>query len=218
MSAHCCDHDTPQVETIVNLSRYRKILWIALIVNAAMFLVEIGAGVQAGSLSLLADAVDFAGDALNYAVSLAVLASALAWRARAAILKAVSMMGFGLYVLGAAVWSVWHGGVPQAMTMGAVALLALTANVAVAWMLYAFREGDSNMRSVWLCSRNDAIGNVAVFMAALGVFGTGSAWPDLAVASLMAVLALHGGWTVLRQARGELGEDSAKEDHHGHVH
>jgi len=206
MSAHCCDHETPKTEAIVNLPRYRKILWIALIVNAAMFLVEIGAGVQAGSLSLLADAVDFAGDALNYAVSLAVLASALAWRARAAILKAFSMMGFGLYVLAAAVWSVWHGGVPQAMTMGVVALMALAANVAVAWMLYAFREGDANMRSVWLCSRNDAIGNVAVFMAALGVFGTGSAWPDLLVASLMAALALHGGWTVLRQARGELAE------------
>ncbi|QHE74568.1 cation transporter [Hydrogenophaga sp. PBL-H3] len=218
MSAHCCEHDTPKAESLVNLPRYRKILWIALIVNAAMFLVEIGAGVQAGSLSLLADAVDFAGDALNYAVSLAVLASALAWRARAAMLKAVSMMGFGLYVVGAAVWSVFYGGVPQATTMGAVALLALVANVAVAWMLYAFREGDANMRSVWLCSRNDAIGNVAVFMAALGVFGTGSAWPDLLVASLMAALALHGGWTVMRQARGELGADSAKEDHHGHVH
>jgi cation diffusion facilitator family transporter len=218
MSAHCCEHDTPKAESLVNLPRYRKILWIALIVNAAMFLVEIGAGFQSGSLSLLADAVDFAGDALNYAVSLAVLASALAWRARAAMLKAVSMMGFGLYVLGAAVWSVWHGGVPQATTMGAVALLALVANMAVAWMLYAFREGHANMRSVWLCSRNDAIGNVAVFMAALGVFGTGSAWPDLAVASLMAALALHGGWTVLRQARGELGEGSAKGDRHGHVH
>ncbi len=217
MSAHCCDHDTPKPETILNLGRYRKILWIALIVNAAMFLVEIGAGFQSGSLSLLADAVDFAGDALNYAVSLAVLASALAWRARAAILKAVSMMGFGLYVLGAAVWSVWHGEVPQAMTMGAVALLALVANVVVAWMLYAFREGDANMRSVWLCSRNDAIGNVAVLLAALGVFGTGSSWPDLAVASLMAALALHGGWTVLRQARGELGEH-AGDDRHGRVH
>ncbi len=217
MSAHCCDHDTPKPETILNLGRYRKILWIALIVNAAMFLVEIGAGFQSGSLSLLADAVDFAGDALNYAVSLAVLASALAWRARAAILKAVSMMGFGLYVLGAAVWSVWHGEVPQAMTMGLVALLALVANVVVAWMLYAFREGDANMRSVWLCSRNDAIGNVAVLLAALGVFGTGSSWPDLAVASLMAALAMHGGWTVLRQARGELGAD-AGDDHHGHAH
>ena len=210
MSARCCDHDAPKLDAIVNLVRYRKILWIALVVNAAMFLVEIVAGVQSGSLSLLADAVDFAGDAMNYAVSLAVLASALAWRARAAMLKALSMMGFGLYVLGAALWSVWNGGVPQATTMGSIALVALVANVAVAWMLYAFREGDANMRSVWLCSRNDAIGNLAVFIAALGVFGTGSAWPDLAVASLMAALALHGGWTVLQLARGEQGEDSAK--------
>ncbi len=218
MSAHCCEHETPKAEALTNPGRYRTILWIALIVNAAMFLVEIAAGVQSGSLSLLADAVDFAGDALNYAVSLAVLASALAWRARAAILKAFSMMGFGLYVLGAAIWSVWNGEVPQAMTMGVVALMALTANVAVAWMLYAFREGDANMRSVWLCSRNDAIGNVAVFLAALGVFGTGTAWPDLAVASLMAALALHGSWTVLRQARGELGNQQLNEDHHGHAH
>jgi len=218
MSTHCCDHVAPKLDAIVNLARYRKILWIALLVNAAMFLVEIVAGVQSESLSLLADAVDFAGDAMNYAVSLAVLASALAWRARAAMLKALSMMGFGLYVLSAALWSVWNGGMPLATTMGAIALVALVANIAVAWMLYAFREGDANMRSVWLCSRNDAIGNLAVFIAALGVFGTGSAWPDLAVASLMAALALHGGWTVLQQARGELGEDSAKEDRHGHVH
>lgn len=217
MSAHC-DHHAPQTEKIVNLPRYRQILWIALVVNFTMFLVEIGAGVQAGSLSLLADAVDFAGDALNYAVSLAVLASALAWRARAAVFKAATMIGFGLYVLGSAVWSVWNGELPQAVTMGAVALLALAANVAVAWMLYAFREGDANMRSVWLCSRNDAIGNVAVLLAALGVFGTGSAWPDLVVASLMATLALHGGWTVLRQARNELDTNAAEGDSHGHVH
>ena len=114
------------------------------------------------------------------------------------------MMGFGLYVLGAAVWSVWHGGVPQSMTMGMVALLALLANVVVAWMLYAFREGDANMRSVWLCSRNDAIGNVAVFMAALGVFGTGSAWPDLVVATMMAALALSSAVQVIRRASREL--------------
>jgi divalent metal cation (Fe/Co/Zn/Cd) transporter len=218
MSAHCCDHDAPKLDAIVNLARYRKILWIALVVNAGMFLVEIVAGAQSGSLSLLADAVDFAGDAMNYAVSLAVLASALAWRARAAMLKAVTMIGFGMYVLGAALFSIWNGGVPLPATMGAIALVALVVNVTVAWMLYAFREGDANMRSVWLCSRNDAIGNIAVFIAALGVFGTGSAWPDLAVASLMAALALHGGWTVLQQARVELGEGSAKEDHHGHVH
>lgn len=204
MSAHCCDHDTPPAEAVRDLGRYRRILWIALIVNATMFAVEVIASASAGSLALLADAIDFAGDALNYGVSLAVLAAALAWRARAAIVKALSMMGFGLYVLGGAVWSAWNGEPPRAITMGAVALLALAANLGVAWMLYAFREGDANMRSVWLCSRNDAIGNVAVMLAALGVFGTGHAWPDLLVASLMAALALHGGWQVLRQASGEL--------------
>ena len=217
MSAHC-EHHSAKSSTIVNLPRYRKILWIALIINAAMFLVEMGASVQAGSLSLLADAVDFAGDALNYTVSLAVLASALAWRARAAMVKAASMIGFGLYVLAAAIWSMWNGEVPHAMTMGVVALMALVANVTVAWILYAFREGDANMRSVWLCSRNDAIGNIAVLLAALGVFGTGIAWPDLAVASFMAALALHGGWTVLQQARVELEVSSAKADLHEHAH
>jgi cation diffusion facilitator family transporter len=223
MSSNCCEHECPAPGQIVNLARYRRVLWVALIVNAAMFLVELGAGFRSGSLSLLADAIDFAGDALNYGVSLAVLASALAWRARAAVLKALSMMGFGVYVLASALWAVWNGGVPDAPTMGVVALLALLANVSVAWLLYAFREGDANMRSVWLCSRNDAIGNVAVFLAALGVFGTGTAWPDLLVAALMAGLALHGGWQVLRQARGELGEQKIKaHDHelrnHDHAH
>jgi Co/Zn/Cd efflux system component len=204
MSAHCCEHDAPPATQIANLPRYRRILGIALLVNLMLFVIELAAGLSAGSLALLADAIDFAGDALNYGVSLAVLASALAWRARAALLKAASMMGFGLYVLGSAAWAVWHGAVPHATTMGAVALLALVANVGVAWMLYAYREGDANMRSVWLCSRNDAISNLAVMLAALGVFGTQAAWPDLAVASLMAVLALQGGWQVLRQARAEL--------------
>ena len=213
MSAHCCHHDTPSAGSVANLARYRRILWIALIVNAGMFLVEVGAGLQAGSLSLLADAVDFAGDALNYGVSLAVLASALAWRARAAVLKALCMMGFGVYVLGAAVWALWHGGVPQHLTMGFVAVVALVANVSVAWMLYTFREGDANMRSVWLCSRNDAISNLAVLLAAVGVFGTGSAWPDLLVAGLMAALALQGGWTVLQQARRELEETPSGPGH-----
>lgn len=207
MSEHChghCSHDAPPAESIVNLARYRRVLWTALALNAAMFFVELLAGAQAGSLSLLADAIDFAGDALNYGVSLAVLASALAFRAKAAAIKALSMMGFGVYVLGNALWSLWHGAPPNALTMGAVALLALAVNVGVAVMLYAFREGDANMRSVWLCSRNDAIGNVAVMLAALGVFGTGSAWPDLLVAGLMAALALNGGWAVWRQARREM--------------
>lgn len=214
MSANCCNHEALPSREISNLPRYRRILWIALLVNAAMFLVELVSSFGAGSLSLLADAIDFGGDALNYAVSLAVLASALAWRARAAMLKAVSMMGFGLYVLVSALRAVWDGTVPDATVMGGVAFLALISNVAVAWMLYAFREGDANMRSVWLCSRNDAIGNIAVMLAALGVFGTGRAWPDLIVASLMASLALHAGISVLRQARGELNLD----DPHGHAH
>jgi cation diffusion facilitator family transporter len=204
MSAHCCEHDTPPVQSIDNLPRYRRILWIALALNALMFAVELTAGYASGSLSLLADAIDFAGDALNYGVSLAVLSAALSWRARAALLKAVSMMGFGLYVLGSALWHAWHGGVPDASTMGVVGFLALTVNVAVAWMLYAFREGDANMRSVWLCSRNDAIGNIAVMLAALAVLLSGTAYPDLVVAIGMASLALHGGWQVLRQARTEL--------------
>lgn len=202
-SSHC-SHDVPKVETIVNLPRYRRVLWAALLLNLAMFGIELLAGVQAGSLSLLADAIDFAGDALNYGVSLAVLASALAWRARAALLKGASMMAFGVYVLGNALWSLWHGLPPDALTMGVVAVLALAVNLGVAAMLYAFREGDANMRSVWLCSRNDAISNVAVMLAALGVFGTGAAWPDLLVAGLMAALALQGGWQVWRQALGEL--------------
>lgn len=215
MAAHCCEHESRPADEIKNLARYRKILWIALIANAAMFGIELAAGVAAGSLSLLADSVDFAGDAANYAVSLAVLAAALSWRARAAVLKGVSMMAFGLYVLGHAIWSLWNGGSPEPLTMGLVALLALAVNVGVAWMLYAFREGDANMRSVWLCSRNDAISNVAVMLAALGVLGTGSAWPDLAVAGLMAVLALQGGWTVLRQARGELRQEKKAVEVHG---
>ncbi|MGQ2979767.1 MAG: cation transporter [Polaromonas sp.] len=204
MSAHCCNHDPEHGAIQANSPRYRRILWIALIVNFAMFGIEIGAGFQAGSVSLLADAIDFFGDATNYAVTLAVLSMGLVWRARAALLKAASMLGFGVFVLGRALWVAAQGGTPEALTMGSIGLLALIANVGVAALLYAYREGDANMRSVWLCSRNDAIGNLAVMLAALGVFGTGSAWPDLAVAAVMAGLAISGGYAVARQARQEL--------------
>jgi len=203
MSAHCCNHD-PEPGAQANSPRYRRILWIALVVNFAMFGIEIGAGFQSGSVSLLADAIDFFGDAANYAVTLAVLSMGLVWRARAALLKAASMLAFGVFVLGRALWVATQGGAPEALTMGAIGLLALVANVGVAALLYAYREGDANMRSVWLCSRNDAIGNVAVMLAALGVFGTGSAWPDLAVAAVLAGLAITGGYSVFRQARQEL--------------
>lgn len=207
MSAHCsCEHDTPKPSAVTNLPRYRRILWIALWMNAAMFCVELAAGLTSDSLSLLADAVDFAGDAMNYGVSIAVLTATLRWRSRAAVVKAVTMMSFGVFVLGRALWNLMHGGVPEAMTMGAVGTMALLANLGVAWMLYAYREGDANMRSVWLCTRNDAISNLAVVAAALGVFGTGHAWPDLAVAAIMASLALQGGWAVMRQARAEMAQ------------
>jgi Co/Zn/Cd efflux system component len=203
MSAHC-HHDHAESSAAADSPRYRRILWIALLVNFAMFGIEIGAGFQSGSVSLLADAIDFFGDAANYAVTLAVLSMGLVWRARAALLKAASMLGFGGFVLGRAAWVAFQGGTPEALTMGSIGLLALIANVGVAALLYAYREGDANMRSVWLCSRNDAIGNVAVMLAALGVFGTGSAWPDLAVAAVMAGLAITGGYAVFRQARQEL--------------
>lgn len=214
MAVNCCEHDTPAPAQIHNLARYRRILWIALLLNAAMFLVELAGGYQSGSLSLLADAIDFAGDAMNYGVSLAVLSAAISWRARAAQFKALSMMAFGVFVLARAIGAALGGGVPDAATMGVVGLLALCTNVAVAWMLFAFREGDANMRSVWLCSRNDAIGNIAVMGAALGVLGTGTAWPDVAVAAIMSSLALWGGWQILRQARGELLRQKAA----GHAH
>ena len=184
--------------------RYRRVLWVALLINLVMFLVELAGGLQAASVSLLADAVDFFGDAANYGMSLAVLGLALRWRARAALVKGLSMGAFGVFVLGRAAWSAMAGTVPEPVTMGAIGALALVANVTVAALLYAWREGDANMRSVWLCSRNDAISNLAVMLAALGVFGTGSGWPDLAVALVMGVLALSAAGAVIRQARAEL--------------
>ena len=199
MPADCCSAPTPSADL-----RYRKVLWIALFLNTAMFLVEIAGSFRSGSVSLLADAIDFLGDAANYSISLAVLGLAIHWRARASLAKAASMAAFGAFVLGRAIWAYSQGGVPEPLTMGAVAMLALLVNVGVALMLYRYRSGDSNMRSVWVCSRNDALGNIAVAVAALGVLGTGQAWPDLIVALGMALLALSGAWSVGRLALREL--------------
>lgn len=176
MSDHCCAHSCPP--KAAQDPRYRRALWIALFVNALMFGVELVGGVQSGSTSLLADAVDFFGDAANYGVSLLVLSMAAIWRSRAALFKGLCMGAFGVFVLGKTAWSVAAGVVPEPVTMGVIGLLALSANLGVAILLYTFRTGDANMRSVWLCSRNDAIGNVAVMLAAAGVFGSGSGWPD----------------------------------------
>jgi Co/Zn/Cd efflux system component len=199
--AGCChhEHEPPAVE-----AGWRRALWIALAVNAAMFLTEIVAGVAAGSAALQADAIDFLGDSVTYAISLGVAGLALSWRARAALLKGWSLGGLSVAVLLTTAWHAFAGTLPTAETMGAIGLLAFLANVGVALLLFRFRAGDSNMRSVWICTRNDAIGNLAVLAAAAGVFGTGQAWPDLIVATIMAVLGLTGGWQIIRHAQAEL--------------
>ncbi|QQV77991.1 cation transporter [Sphingomonas aliaeris] len=199
----CTSCASDKADTL-NDPRWRRALWIALVINGGMFAIEIIAGVTGGSKALQADALDFFGDAANYAISLGVVGMAITWRARAAMLKGATLALLGLYVLLAAGWGALNGAVPHAEVMGVVGVAALIANVVVAVMLYRFRSGDANMRSVWICSRNDAIGNIAVVLAALGVLGLNSAWPDLAVATLMAVLGLSGGFQIMRQARAEL--------------
>jgi Co/Zn/Cd efflux system component len=207
MSAHCCcghghDHRAASPD-------YRRILWVALAVNLAMFAVELVGGLAAQSASLLADSLDFLGDAANYGISLFVLGMALQWRARASLIKAASMGIFGLWVAGTTIQHAIAGTVPAAPVMGAVGALALAANLGVAVLLYRWRDGDSNMRSVWICTRNDAIGNLAVLAAAAGVFGLGAGWPDYVVAAIMSGLALTGAAQVTRQALGELRHDLA---------
>lgn len=190
---------------------FRKALWIALWVNLAMFVVEGVASLSSGSVSLMADAIDFFGDSANYILSLTVLSMGMLWRGRAAMVKGITMTAFGLVVWARAVWVVQAGITPEPLTMVAVGLLALAANVSVAAMLFKFREGDSDMRSVWLCSRNDAISNIAVMVAALGVFGTGTAWPDLIVAAIMGTLAITAGISVMRHARSDIAQARASE-------
>lgn len=209
----CCHDDGCSVSRVAGPGGavWRRALWVALIVNAGMFLAEMAAGLAAGSSSLQADALDFLGDAANYATSLSVAGLALAWRARAALLKGLSLGLLGLWVLASTAWHAWAGTLPSAEVMLVVAMLALLANGGVAIMLYRFRGGDANMRSVWICSRNDAIGNVAVLLAAAGVFGSGRGWPDAVVALIMATLSVSGGWQIVRQARAELMRGRSKE-------
>ncbi len=194
-----CDPAVPAVAP-----GYRRVLWLVLAINAAMFGVEVVFGLIAGSLSLQADALDFLGDALTYGISLAVLGRAVHWRAGASLLKGAAMATFGTGVLAVAVYRVFVMGVPDAMLMGSVGLVALAANLTCAGLLFRFRQGDSNMRSVWLCSRNDAVANIAVIVAALGVAATGTGWADLGVAAVIAWLAVGAGISVVRQALGEL--------------
>ena len=197
-------HDHCHANTQPPSTTYRKVLWFALVMNLLMFVVEVVAGFGADSTSLLADSVDFFGDAANYGVSLFVLGMGVATRARASLLKGFSMACFGVGILVVMAYNIYSGNQPEHLTMGVIATLALLTNVLVAVALYRFREGDSNMRSVWLCSRNDAIGNVAVLGAAFAVAYLGNLWPDVIVALFMAGLALVSAREVILQARSEL--------------
>lgn len=198
-----CPSESVSIEDAID-SGFRRILWIALISNFAMFGVEIGASWWGDSMALQADALDFFGDAANYGISLFVLGMALRYRAYAALFKGMTMAIFGLWVIGSAIERGLNGSAPDPMTMGGIAVLALVVNVGVALMLYRYRRGDSNTRSIWLCSRNDAIGNIAVLLAATGVLALDSRWPDLLVATLIASLSLSAAVQVIRHAMSEL--------------
>lgn len=205
MNDRCCP--PPPLNLGGNKKRdaaYRRVLWAVLAINAAMFAVEVVAGLAAGSASLQADALDFLGDAANYAISLLVVGMALRYRAAAALAKGATMAAFGAWVIATVVWHSLHGTLPSAFAMGTVGVAALAANAASFGLLWAYRHGDANMRSAWICTRNDVLGNLAVLLAAAGVFGTGTGWPDVIVAAIMAVLAIQGAAIVIRQAVGEL--------------
>jgi Co/Zn/Cd efflux system component len=202
--ADCCCSPPPLNLGPKQTATYRRVLWTVLAINAAMFAVEVGAGIAAGSASLQADALDFLGDAANYGISLLVVGMTLRYRASAALAKGATMGVFGFWVIGTVIWHTWHGTLPSASTMGAVGLTALLANAASFGLLWAHRHGDANMRSAWICTRNDVLGNLAVLLAAAGVFGTGAGWPDVTVAAIMAALAIQGSAVVLRQSLGEL--------------
>lgn len=201
MGKSCC---SPSLKDSPPNESYKKILWIALAINAVMFLVEIVSGIVAGSVSLQADAIDFLGDAGNYAISLFVLGMAIQVRAKAAYLKGLTMGCFGIWVFASTVYHFFYGDLPEAATMGLIGFVALISNALVLSLLWKYRTGDSDMRSVWLCSRNDVIGNFAVMLAALSVFGTQSGLPDLVVAFLISLLAVQSAYLVIIDAKKEI--------------
>lgn len=204
--AGCCDHN---VSFDGSSPAYRRVLWIVIAINAVMFIVEMSAGAASGSTALQADALDFLGDTLTYGISLYVIGRSVRMRATAALMKGVSLAAMGVGVLGWTIYQTFVLGVPDVVMMSGVAFLAFAANVVSALLLLKFRDGDSNVRSVWLCSRNDAIGNLAVIAAAGVVVVTGSAWPDLIVAAAMAALFLQSSVKIIRQATTELRMDRA---------
>jgi Co/Zn/Cd efflux system component len=202
--ADCCNGGCASGKSPVD-PRYRRILWIALLINAGMFAVELVSGWQADSAALLADSGDFMGDALNYGISLFILGMLPVWRSRSSLIKGVSMGAYGCFVLASTAWHVASDSMPAAGTMTLIGVMALVANGAVAALLYTLRNGDSDMRAVWLCTRNDVIGNLMVLLAAGFVAKTSSNWPDVMVAAGMGVLSLTAAWAVIKRARQESG-------------
>lgn len=204
--ANCCGNDA-KFDGVSD--DYKRRLWIVIAINAAMFTIEMIAGQYAESQALQADALDFLGDTLTYGISLAVIGASVRIRTNAALAKGISLMLMGAWVFGSTMYRVFYAGVPEAGIMGVIGLMALMANLASVFILMAYKDGDSNVRSVWLCSRNDAIGNIAVMIAALGVWGTTTGWPDLIVASIMAGLFLSSSVQIIRQALEERREENA---------
>lgn len=207
MAAGCCTNQ-PKFDGMSGA--YRRALWLVIGINGGMFLVELIAGALAGSQALQADALDFLGDTLTYGISLLVIGMSLRVRATAALVKGISLAAMGFWVLGATGYRVFVLGVPDAGIMGGIGFAALVANLASVVILMRYKDGDANVRSVWLCSRNDAIGNVAVMAAAAGVALTGTALPDLAVAALMAGLFLWSAIQIIGQALEERREAAAE--------
>ncbi|UWQ49725.1 cation transporter [Leisingera caerulea] len=211
--AGCCNHEARFDGVSAD---YKRRLWLVIAINAGMFAVEMGAGQLSGSQALKADALDFLGDALTYGISLAVIGATLRTRALAALGKGISLLLMGAWVFGSTVYQVFYVGVPQAQIMGVIGFMALAANLISVMLLARYKDGDANVRSVWLCSRNDAIGNVAVMIAALGVWGTATGWPDLIVAGIMGGLFLNSAFQILVQAVREWREEEAHAEAHQH--
>lgn len=199
---------------------YRRILMVVIAINAVMFFVEMIAGHVSNSKALQADALDFLGDTLTYGLSLAVIGMPLRTRSMVALAKGASLSLMGIWVIGSTVWEVLVLGLPRAEIMGGIGFLAFAANAASVLLLMRYKDGDANIRSVWLCSRNDAVGNLIVVGAAAAVWGTSSAWPDLVVAAIMGGLFLNSSMLILRQAWDEYrtGVDRGALSGHGHEH
>jgi cation diffusion facilitator family transporter len=201
----CCD-DSACVVGQLQARQSRTLKWV-LAINGVMFGVEFSAGLAAGSVALMADSLDMLGDALVYALSLYAVRRGTRWKAGAALVKGLVMAAFGVFVLAQLAYRIGHAVPPETGLMGGIGALALAANLVCLRLLTRHRNEDINMRSVWLCSRNDIIANVAVLVAAGLVLVTQQAWPDWLVGLGIAALFLHSAWRVLGQAMGQLRSD-----------